>query len=348
MKQSSHRPPQAAHKAQRASRKSQRQVPEAKPRSAGAVTARTRLGDRWHSWLGHHREMAAEALRRFFAAPLASGMTALVIAIALALPAALQLGLLNFQRAVAGWDGQPQISVFLHKGAREAAVESFAGELRADPAVAQVTYISPEEALREFQQASGLGDALEGLDANPLPAVLLVRPRDTAGDQLEALAQRLRESALSDAVVLDMAWVQRLAQLTELGRRLSAGLALLLALGVLLVVVNTIRLHIESRREEILVVKLVGGTDAFVRRPFLYSGLCYGIAGGLLAWLLVGGGAALLSGPVASLASSYGSGYALRGPGFSYLLALTGGAALLGLLGAWLAVARHIKAIEPR
>ncbi len=330
-------------------RRSQRPAPEPKAqRSTGAIAARTGLGDRWRAWLGHHREMAGESLRRFFATPLASGMTALVIAIALALPAALQLGLVNFQRAVAGWDGQPQISVFLHRDAREAAVESFAEELRADADIAEVTYISPEEALAEFQQSSGLGDAMTGLDNNPLPAVLLVRPRDTAEERLEALAERLRDSAMTDAVVLDMAWVQRLAQLTELGRRLSAGLAALLALGVLLVVVNTIRLHIENRREEILVVKLVGATDAFVRRPFLYSGLCYGFFGGLLAWLLVAAGVALLSGPVAGLSSSYGSGYALRGPGPSYLLALTAGAALLGLIGAWLAVARHIKAIEPR
>lgn len=329
-------------------RAAQRPAPEAKPqRSAGAVTARTSIGDRWHSWRGHHREMAVEALRRFFATPLASGMTALVIAIALALPAALQLGLVNFQRAVAGWDGQPQISVFLHQDARDNAVQAYAEQLRAEPDVAEVTYISPEQALAEFQQASGLGDALMGLDANPLPAVLLVRPRDLADARLEALAQKLRDSAMTDAVVLDMAWVQRLAQLTELGRRLSAGLALLLALGVILVVVNTIRLHIESRREEILVVKLVGGTDAFVRRPFLYSGLCYGFFGGLLAWLLVSIGVALLAGPVAGLSSSYGSGYALQGPGLSYLLALAGGAALLGLLGAWVAVARHIRAIEP-
>jgi cell division transport system permease protein len=292
--------------------------------------------------------MCAEALRRFLAAPLASGMTALVIAIALALPAALQLGLVNFQRALAGWDGQPQISVFLHKSARESAVDSFVEQLRVDALVADVSYISPQDALREFQQASGLGDALAGLDANPLPAVLLVRPSNADGVALEALAEKLRESALADSVVLDMAWVQRLAQLTELGQRLSAGLAALLALGVLLVVVNSIRLHIESRREEILVVKLVGGTDAFVRRPFLYSGLWYGFFGGLLAWLLVFAGVTLLAAPVSGLASSYSSGFALRGPGLTYLFTLAGGAALLGLLGAWLAVARHIKAIEPR
>lgn len=330
-------------------RSHKRPVPEARAaRTAGAVTARTRLGDRWNSWLDHHREMAVEALRRFFAAPVASGMTALVIAIALALPSALHLGLINFQRAVAGWDGQPQISVFMHKQARESAVQTYAEQLRADPMVADVSYISPDDALREFQQASGLGDALGGLNANPLPAVLLVRPREMASERLQELAEQLRESALTDAVVLDMAWVQRLARLTELGQRLSIGLALLLALGVLLVVVNTIRLHIENRREEILVVKLVGATDAFVRRPFLYSGLCYGFFGGLLAWLLVAFGVALLAGPVAGLATSYGSGYTLDGPGFSYLLGLTGGAAALGLLGAWVAVARHIRAIQPR
>ncbi|GAA5525877.1 cell division protein FtsX [Microbulbifer aestuariivivens] len=318
------------------------------PRPAGAVTARTRLSDRWHSWLGHHREMAAEALRRFFATPLASLMTAVMIAIALALPATLQLGMGNFQRAVAGWDGQPQLSVFLHRDARATAVERFTEALRDDAAVADVTYISPEQALAEFQQASGLGEALAGLGANPLPAVLLVRPAAVAEPQLQALAARLRDSALTDSVVLDMAWVQRLARLTELAQRISLGLGLLLALGVILVVVNTIRLHIENRRDEILVVKLVGGTDAFVRRPFLYSGLWYGLCGGLLAWLLVAVGVALLSGPVAGLAASYGSGYALQGPGLTYLLGLGGGAALLGLCGAWVAVARHLRAVEPR
>ncbi|WP_444895669.1 permease-like cell division protein FtsX [Microbulbifer sp. SSSA005] len=332
--------------------KAQRQanpVADKRVRSTGAVVAQTGLGDRWNSWLGHHREMAADSVSRFFSAPMASAMTALVIAIALALPAALQLGLLNFQRAVAGWDGQPQISVFLHKDARQAAVNSLADKLRSDPAIAEVTYVSPEDALAEFEQASGLGDVLVGLDANPLPAVLLLRPRDAKdGDKLQALVENLRAQALTDSVVLDLAWVQRLAQITELGQRLSAGLALLLALGVVLVVINTIRLHIESRREEILVVKLVGGTNAFVRRPFLYSGICYGLFGGLLAWLLLAGGVAMLSGPVESLSSSYGSSFELRGPGASYFFQLTLGASSLGLLGAWLAVARHTRKIEPR
>ena len=317
-------------------------------RAAGAVHARTSGGDRLRSWLDHHREMWRESWRRFFATPMSSGMTALVIAIALALPAALQLGLTNFQRAVAGWDGQPQISVFLHKSAKERVVMDYADKLRGDSLVAAVTYISPDQALAEFQQASGLGDALAGMDSNPLPAVLLVRPAAADSAALEALATRLRESALTDSVVLDMAWVQRLAQLTELGRRLSAGLALLLALGVLLVVVNSIRLHIENRRDEILVVKLVGATDAFVRRPFLYTGLVYGLVGGLIAWLLVSFGVWLLAGPVGGLANLYGSGFRLDGPGVTYLLGLAGGAALLGLTGAWLAVARHISAIQPR
>ncbi|KUJ83915.1 MULTISPECIES: permease-like cell division protein FtsX [Microbulbifer] len=345
MKQPTRNPPRGA------ARTSAARAPAADARAqraAGAVTARTRVSDRWHSWLGHHREMAAEALRRFFATPMASAMTALVIAIALALPASLQLGMGNFQRAVAGWDGQPQLSVFLRREARATAVERFTESLRGNAAVAEVTYISPEEALAEFQQTSGLGDAIVDLGANPLPGVLLVRPANVAETELEQLAAQLRESALTDSVVLDMAWVQRLARLTELGQRLSLGFGLLLALGVILVVVNTIRLHIENRRDEILVVKLVGGTDAFVRRPFLYSGLWYGLFGGLLAWLLVAVGVGLLAGPVAGLAASYGSGYALQGPGPAYLLGLGGGAALLGLCGAWVAVARHLRAIEPR
>lgn len=330
------------------SRNSSRPAAETRARKNGAVTTRARSLDRLYSWGGHHRQMAIEAWQRFFTTPMANGMTVLMIAIALALPAALQLGLANFQRAVAGWEGQPQLSVFLHKRASEAAVQTFADKLRLDPSVAEVTYISPQQALVEFQHSSKLGDALARMEINPLPAVLLLLPRNSDRDDLVALAERVNSTALVDSVVVDIAWVQRLAQITTLGQRLSIGLAMLLALGVLLVVVNSIRLHIENRREEILVAKLVGATDAFVRRPFLYTGFCYGLFGGLLAWLLITVAITLLSGPVRGLASLYGSGFTLQGPDLGDLLSLGAGAGLLGLLGAWLAVARHISAIQPR
>lgn len=326
---------------------SRRETAEPKLRS-GASTAGVTANDRLRGWLLHHREMAAEAWRRFMAAPLSSAMTSLVIAIALALPAALYVGLANFQQAVAGWDGQPQISVFMDKRARPQALQQFAGQLEADPLVSEVQEISPEQALAEFEAQSGFGDVLDGLQENPLPTVFLLRPASADQAELEKLAQRLRDSALTDSVVLDVAWVQRLAQLTALAQRLLLGFAALLAVGVVLVMVNTIRLHIESRRDEILVVKLVGATNAFVRRPFLYSGFWYGLTGGLVAWGLVMLGLALLSGPAQDLAQSYQSSFELRGMGLATMLLLVGGAAILGLLGAWVAVMRHISGIEPR
>jgi cell division transport system permease protein len=151
-----------------------------------------------------------------------------------------------------------------------------------------------------------------------------------------------------DQAVLDLEWVQRLYSMMALGKRLVIALAALLALGVLLVVGNTIRLAIESRRDEIVIVKLVGGTNAFVRRPFLYTGLWYGLGGGILAWLIIGFGLFWLSSPVAELAGLYRSQFELQGLGIgdSLMMWLCGG--LLGLAGAWLAVSRHLGAIEPR
>ena len=208
---------------------------------------------------------------------------------------------------------------------------------------------APEQALQEFEAYSGLGHALQSLESNPLPPALLVRPQlETSAEDLLALVIDLEQRVEVDDAVIDMAWVQRLQELLVLAQRIVLGLGLLLAVGVLLVVGNTIRLAIESRRDEIIVTKLVGGTNAFVRRPFLYTGLCYGVGGGLLALLLLMLALVMLSGPVTQLASLYQSGFELRGLGFggSSVLLLLG--ALIGWAGAWLAVSRHLHEIQPR
>ena len=204
------------------------------------------------------------------------------------------------------------------------------------------------QALDEFQQLSGLGEALKELPDNPLPGVILVTPQEVDKTALEALRNQLAEMPKVEQAQLDMVWVERLTAILRLGDRFVFGLSLLLVAALLLVIGNTIRLHIENRRNEIEVIKLVGGTDSYVRRPFLYMGALYGAGAGLLAWGLLAYGLDWLNGAVVRLAGLYGSDFALRGVPLSDGLSLLLAALLLGYIGAWLAVARHLNELSPR
>jgi len=316
---------------------------------SGASQSQVRSAHRFNAYLQHHQITAVESLVRLLKTPVQSLLTWLVVAIALALPTMLYVALDNMQGLGQGWQSSSQMSVFIHQRAREAVIISLQDKLRLNPQISAVEYISPQRALEEFQAYSGFGQVVESLEENPMPAVLLVQPVSEAlqSGQLEALRQAIAAEPIVDDVRIDMAWVQRLQQLMMLGQRLVMALALLLALGVLLVIGNTIRLAIESRRDEIVIVKLVGGTDAFVRRPFLYTGFWYGAGGGLLAILLLVLGISWLAGPVARLADMYQSDFRLQGLDSLSSLMLILGAGLLGLSGAWVAVGRHLGQIEP-
>lgn len=316
----------------------------------GASVSQTKTSDRLNSYWAHHRVTALESLQRLLSTPLQSLLTWLVIAIAIALPAVFYVGLQNVQAVGSGWQASGQISIFIHKRAQPRAIEALQEKLQAWPDVSTVVFVSPEQALTEFSANSGFGNALDSLEDNPLPPVLLLEVADSVGDpqQLQALASKISSEAVVDDVLIDMQWLERLHQLLELGQRAVLALALFLALGVLLAVGNTIRLAIENRRDEIVVVKMVGGTNAFVRRPFLYTGFWYGFVGGLLALLLLGIAMVWLSGPVARLADLYQSEFRLLGLGAFASVKLVLASSLLGLLGAWIAVSRHLYQIEPR
>lgn len=324
-----------------------RTPPAARPQ--GAVQSKSRLGDRFDAWMAHHSTTAIDSLLRLLRTPLQSLMTWLVVAIAVALPAVLYIALTNIQNIGYSWQDSSQISVFLNKQVSDSQAEELRRRWANRANIAQVTYVSPATALEEFKTASGLGDVVDSLDENPLPGVLLVQP-GLAGSTpagLEALEQVLRQDPLVTDVRIDMQWVQRLHQFMAVAQRVVMALAGLLALGVILVIGNTIRLAIENRRDEILVVKLVGGTNAYVRRPFLYTGLWYGLGGGLLALILLAIGLGWLAGPVAHLADLYQSSFRLQGLGFIHSLQLVLLAGITGLLGAWIAVGRHLSHIEP-
>ncbi|NND68927.1 MAG: ABC transporter permease [Halioglobus sp.] len=315
----------------------------------GASLSRTQLGDRYRAWVHHHRLSAADSLRRILDRPFSSLLTWLVIGIALALPVGLSATLQSAQSLSERWEGGVQISVFVKAGVPAETAQSLAVQLGGRGDVTDVRFVSREEALAEFSLQSGLADVVLSLEENPLPDLVLVTPAPSLDtDAIAALRRDLAQLEEVEEAVLDMEWVARLAQLMELGRRVVLVAGALLVAGVVLILGNTIRLAIESRREEIVIVKLVGGSNGFVRRPFLYTGLWYGVGGGLAAAILVAVALWFLAVPVEQLARLYGSGFSLRGPGLIGALnvLLLGGA--LGLAGAWLAVSRHLSDIEPR
>ena len=294
-----------------------------------------------------HLQNLLGAVGRLTRQPFSTFLTVLVIAIALALPGGLRVLVANAEALSGSWESAADFSVYLRAGVGEEQAQALAAAVAKRSDVAAVTLITSDEALAEFRERSGFGAALEALDGNPLPHTLVVRPAD-AGSAVEALGAALRAEADVELVQLDTEWVARLRGILELAGRLVDLASILLGVAVVVVIGNTIRLEINNRRDEIEVTKLVGGSDAFIRRPFLYLGLCYGLAGGIGAALLISLTLALLGGPVRSLAALYGSDYALVGLRATELAILLGGGALLGWAGAGIAAARHLRAIEPK
>jgi cell division transport system permease protein len=298
----------------------------------------------------HHAQALLGSLGRLARSPLASLLTALVIALALALPLALEVLIVNASRATGGLAEAVQVSVYVKRGVALPRVRELAQGLRKRPGIADVQVISADDALREFRQYSGFGAALQALQDNPLPHVIQLHPAANAStpQALDALERELHGWSEVDLVQVDSAWVKRLDALIDLVRQGLAITAAFLALGVLAVVGNTVRLEIQNRRAEIEVIKLVGGSNRFVRRPFLYTGTIYGLAGAMLAWVMVALTVWALTEPVARLARLYGSAYLLSGPARPEIGLLLAAGAVLGWIGAWASTGRHLRSIEPR
>jgi cell division transport system permease protein len=299
-------------------------------------------------YLALHRQNLVDALRRIAGQPLGSLLTVLVIAIALALPAGLRVLVNNAGALSDSWQDAADFAVYLKMEVSADAAERVARAIDARPDVASVTLIDRAKALEEFRAESGFGEALDALEGNPLPYTLVVRPASGVAGDVEAVAAAIRALPEADLVQLDTAWVARLRAILALVGRIVDLATVLLALAVAIVVGNTIRLEINNRAIEIEVVKLVGGTDAFIRRPFLYLGLWYGLLGAFVAAVLVAGALLALQAPVSAVANLYGSGFRLTSLPLRETAILLAGGALLGLTGAWLATARHLRAIEPR
>lgn len=302
------------------------------------------------SWGARHVQVFFYTLGRLYRTPLSTFLSVMVIGIALALPAGLQV-LIENTRAISGsFEGAARISVFLEREVSANQRDALADVLRQRKDVAEVTVISSEQALAEFKELSGFGDAIEALEENPLPPVLVLAPSPdaTTDAAISRLVDELKALPETDVVQLDTQWLKRLNAILEIIRRGIIVIAGMFALAVVIVVGNTIRLDIQNRREEIVVTKLIGGTNAFIRRPFLYTGFWYGIGGGLMAWLLTGGALLLMAEPVGRLAGLYGSGFTLQGLGVEGALILLTAGAVLGWVGSAVAVSRHLGEIEPK
>ncbi len=301
------------------------------------------------AYLAHHRQTMRESLLRLAATPISSLMTVLMLSIALTLPSGLYVFLENVRKVTENFESASRVTLYLQKGLDAEDSASIVARLHRDGRFASVDLISSEQALEEFKTYSGWGDVLSYLENNPLPAVIVVQPLmlPVAPDVLEGWAVEMRAIPGVESVEVDMQWVRRLYALYELLGRGVLALSALLGLAVVLIVGNTIRLAIENRREEIVVVKLVGGTDPYVRRPFLYTGFWYGLGSALLAWLLVSALLWWLSAPVQDLAALYTSRFSLEGLPLEAVFTLLLLGSGLGVAGAWLAVSRHLDGIEP-
>lgn len=296
-----------------------------------------------------HAQNALAALGQLTRQPVATLLTVLVIGIALALPASLQVLVQNAQSLAGTWREIRDFSIYLKPGTGLDVARDLARSLEGERGIAEARVIPADEALADFREDPAFGDVLKVLKTNPLPHTLVVRPGETtSADDLAALKDKLAARPEVELVQLDTQWVARLAAILDVVRRAVWIAAVLLVSAVIVIVGNTIRLDIHNRRQEIEVTKLLGATDAFVRRPFLYIGFWYGLLGGIVAVLLLGGGLLILSGPLGRLLRLYGADFTGIGLPANTALLLLGGGLLAGWAGAWVAVGRHLSAIEPR
>ncbi|GAA0208749.1 permease-like cell division protein FtsX [Kangiella japonica] len=323
---------------------------KSKTKRSSATSYKISFRDRFNTALKLHKENSLQTLLDILRQPTNSLMTILVLAIALALPSAFYLFMTNAKAVSQSWDGGVKISVYLQDDATENQAQELLTQLSLRPEFEQVTFVSKEDALLEFKEYSGIGDAISYLDKNPLPFAITLTPTSSFADpkSLESLAQELTTLALVDKAKLDSDWIKKYNSILTISEQIATFVSLMLALGVLLIVGNTIRLAILNRRDEIQVIKLVGATDAFIRRPFLYTGLWYGLIAALLAALMVNIVFVLLKQSTSQLAQLYSSEFSLLGLAPSFTLSLLVIGSLLGLIGAWVSVRKHLKDINPQ
>jgi cell division transport system permease protein len=299
------------------------------------------------AWLWHHVDSFGLSLARLARTPVATLLNIGVLGIALALPVGLYVALVNLQALTGSLGSDPQLSVFLALDATPADVRQIETRLQRHPAVRESRFVPRDLALKELKAGAGLADVVDSLPQNPLPDAYIVLPRGAAAEGLEQLRDEMAGWPRVAHVQLDTAWARRLEAGLKLARLAAWLIATLFALALVAVTFNTIRLQILTRREEIEVSRLIGATDAYIRRPFLYYGALQGLAGGLAAWLIIWAGIYVLNRALLDLAQLYAAGLELRHLGPDDSLSVLAFSAALGWLGSWLSVNQHLAGIEP-
>jgi cell division transport system permease protein len=300
------------------------------------------------AWLSQHVQALRGAFAKLAAQRAASLLNMLVIGIAISLPLGGYVLLGNLQGVATRFSLEPQLSVFLAAGAKPADRDALEKQLKADPRVGAVRFVPRDEALAELKKNEGIAEVIAALNENPLPDAFVVKLRDAEPQQLEALAKELGKRPGVGHIQADSGWAKRLAALIEIGRLGIALLGALLATGMVAVTFNTIRLQVLTQREEIELARLLGATDAFIRRPFYYLGAIQGVAGATVGLAILWGGLVLLNRGVRALSETYGSAFAFSYPVPGDAMAVGAFAGLLGWLGAYLSVSIYLRAIQPR
>jgi cell division transport system permease protein len=300
------------------------------------------------TWLRQHRQAMAAAFGKLAAQKSAAALNALVIGIALSLPAGGYALLASLRNVTLGAALEPQLSVFLRAESTQPEADALGARLKADPRVRDMRFVSREQALKELQATEGLAEVVAALSRNPLPDAFVLRPRLADPADLDALAKQLRALPGVAHVQVDSAWARRLGALAGIARLAIALLATLLAFGLVAITFNTIRLQILTQRAEIEISKLIGATDAFIRRPFFYLGALQGFAGGLVALAILHASMAALNVGVAELAATYGSTFRLEFLNAGDAAAVVLFTAALGWFGALLSVSKYLLEIEPK
>ncbi len=301
------------------------------------------------SWLAQHIRVLLFTWRRQFANPIVSLLNVLVIGIALSLPSGVYVLLQNVQYLAARVLGAPQISIFLERDSSKSDVEHIAQQLKQrNPEIDHSEFVPRERALEQLKHTTGLADVIGGLAQNPLPDAYVIYPKRSDPQSLETLRDEMSKWPSVEHVQLDSAWARKLEALLKFGRMAILILALLLSFALVAVTFNTIRLQILTLRDEIEVSKLIGATNSFIRRPFLYFGMLQGLLGGAAAWIIVSASVMALNQSLVDVAQQYASGFMLQPLSASDGLSLLIFSAYLGWLGAWLSVAQHLWRIDPR
>ena len=300
-----------------------------------------------YRYLSLHYKNLVDALTRITEQPLGNLMTIVVIGIALALPAGLRVMVSNISTMSDSWDAAADFTIYLEMTVDETRANELARNIEQRTDVRRAILIDRAQPLDEFQNYSGFGEALETLQVNPLPHALIISPTGGSTSDVSELAMALEGMEETALVQLDTAWVKRLRSILELVLRVVDIVTVLLGFGVIIVIGNTIRLEINNRQDEIEVIKLVGGSNGYVRRPFLYSGFWYGFGGGIVAILTIWGVLGLVNSPARALAELYDSSYRLIGLNFMETLMLLGTGGILGWAGAAIATARHLRDADP-